>query len=63
MTPKEIQDKVFKAISEAHKKIGNYTRHRGETDIMKLNGKILDTIAIKHGISPTHIHNVYFGKR
>jgi hypothetical protein len=63
MTPKEIQDKVFKAITEAHKAIGGYTRHRAETEMMRQKCKTLDKIAVKHGISPTHIHNVYFGKR
>lgn len=62
MTPKQIQESVFKAMTEAHKVIGGYTAHRSKSNTMAKKGKTLDRIAIKHGISPTHLNNVYFGK-
>jgi hypothetical protein len=62
MTPKEIQSAVFLAIQEAHQIIGGYAAHRSVSNIMNRKGKVLDKLAVKYGISPKHLNNVYFGK-
>jgi len=62
MKPKEIQNAVFQAIQEAHQLIGGYAAHRSVSNIMNRKGKILDKLAVKYGLNPSHLHKVYFGK-
>lgn len=62
MNHKETRDAIFLAIQEAHKIIGTYTSHTQMASVMNKKCKVLDRLAIKYRLNPSHLHKVYFGK-
>jgi len=60
---KQIQENIFNAIKEAHQTIGRFSAHQTKSTAIEQKGEELGKIALKYGINPEGLKNIYFGKK
>ena len=59
----ETQEKIFKAMQEVQTEIGRFSPHHKKSVMIKKKNDLFNKVAIKYGVKPDNLKNIYFGSR